>query len=82
MLLFSPTLKTWIKSVNKGFFIGWMGLTSKEDNKYLTPQIPTIMEHMQQTFVSVHLIRFRVCATSGDARFGSAKRDMGTAKQT
>ena len=47
--LFSPTKKTWIKAINKGFFTGWPGLTSKAVNKYLTPQIPTIMGHLKQT---------------------------------
>ena len=48
-VLFSPAKQTWLKAINKGFFIGWPGLNAKAVQKHLTTQVSTIMGHLKQT---------------------------------
>ena len=47
--LFSPSKKTLIKEIKKGYFTTWTNLTSKLINKYLTPSMATAKVHMHQT---------------------------------
>ena len=45
---FSPSISTWTKAVQAGFFATWPELTAKNIAKYLPKSIPTAMGHLDQ----------------------------------
>ena len=46
---FSPVPATWIKAIQKGFFMSWPGLTAKAVAKHLPKSVATSKGHLDQT---------------------------------
>ena len=44
----SPIIDTLVKAIDKNYFLGWPGLTSKLIKKHLPPSIATESGHMRQ----------------------------------
>jgi hypothetical protein len=46
--MFSPTTDTFVKAIDKNYFLGWPGLTSKLIRKHLPPTVATESGHLRQ----------------------------------
>ena len=65
--LFSPTADTFVKSINKNFFLGWPGLTSHLITKHLLPSTSTNAGHTKQakySLQSTKIISITAAATN------------------
>ena len=42
-----PPIQSWLSSINKGYFVGWPGLTSERVRKYCTKKKQTTFGHQK-----------------------------------
>ena len=52
-----PVIKTWLKAIEKNYYIGWPGLTTKRVRKYLLPSEHTAKGHL-------HMVRQGIKSTT------------------
>jgi hypothetical protein len=64
--MFSPTIDTLVKAIDKNYFLGWPGLTSKLIKKHLPPSIATESGHMRQEKHGLQLTKLPTTAAAAN----------------
>jgi hypothetical protein len=67
-----PVIKTWLKAIEKNYYIGWPGLTTNRVRKYLLPSEHTAKGHL-------HMVRQGIKSTTKPVPVqGEPKREHST----
>jgi hypothetical protein len=71
-----PVIKTWLKAIEKNYYIGWPGLTTKRVRKYLLPSEHTAKGHL-------HMVRQGIKSTTKSVPVqGEPKREPSISPRT
>jgi hypothetical protein len=66
-----PVIKTWLKAIEKNYYIGWPGLTTKRVRKYLLPSEHTAKGHL-------HMVRQGIRSTTKSVQVQGEPKTWGS----